>query len=172
MLYYLSTFIQAVCTRSLTSFALFTATLKHSCSLSSTRGDPPWRKKKQQCYEEFSQPPSLQWLKLLLNIVLAYKMVAVVVVAIELCWRVKVFFFACPKIVRSPKHMLPGLWTAAILSSSVITTVTIPVTRFSSSSVGSANNTVLQGKKEINVCWISQLSQDITLLSSVENASC
>ena len=84
----------------------------------------------------------------------------------------KSIFFACPKIVRSPKHMLPGLWTAAILSSSVMTTVTIPVTRFSSSSVGSANNTVLQGKKEINVCWISQLSQDITLLSSVENASC
>lgn len=53
MLHHLSTFIQAVCTRSLTSFALFTATLKHSCSLSSTRGDPPWRKK-QQCYEEFS----------------------------------------------------------------------------------------------------------------------
>ena len=98
MLYYLSTFIQAVCTRSLTSFALFTATLKHSCSLSSTRGDPPWRKKKQQCYEEFSQPPSLQWLKLLLNIVLAYKMVAVVVVAIELCWRVKVFFLPAPRL--------------------------------------------------------------------------
>ena len=29
---------------------------------------------------------------------------------------------------------------------------------------------MLQGKKEINVCWISQLSQDITLLSLVENA--
>ena len=55
MLHHLSTFIQAVCTRSLTSFALFTATLKHSCSLSSARGDPPWRKKKihkQQWYEE------------------------------------------------------------------------------------------------------------------------
>lgn len=149
MLYHLSTFIQAVCTRSLTSFALFTATLKHSCSLSSTRGDPPWREKKTTVlWRILPQPPSLQWLKLLLNIGLAYKMVAVVVVTIELCQRVKVF--------RSPKHMLPGLWTAAILSSSVMTTVTIPVTRFSSSSVGSANNTVLQGKKEINVCWISQ----------------
>ena len=41
----------------------------------------------------------------------------------------------------------PGLWTAAILSSSVTTTVTTPVSRFSSSSVGSANSTVLQVRK-------------------------
>ena len=99
MLYHLSTFIQAVCTRSLTSFALFTATLKHSCSLSSTRGDPPWREKKTTVlWRILPQPPSLQWLKLLLNIVLAYKMVAVVVVAIELCWRVKVFFLPAPRL--------------------------------------------------------------------------
>ena len=100
MLHHLSTFIQAVCTRSLTSFALFTATLKHSCSLSSTRGEPPWRKKKKKTalWRILPQPPSLQWMKLLLNIGLAYKMVAVVVVAIELYRRVKVFFFPAPRL--------------------------------------------------------------------------
>ena len=59
MLHHLSTFIQAVCTRSLTSFALFTATLKHSCSLSSTRGDPPWRKKKKNSIMKNSPPTTI-----------------------------------------------------------------------------------------------------------------
>ena len=58
MLHHLSTFIQAVCTRSLTSFALFTATLKHSCSLSSTRGEPPWRKKKKKNSIMKNSPPT------------------------------------------------------------------------------------------------------------------
>lgn len=156
MLYHLSTFIQAVCTRSLTSFALFTATLKHSCSLSSARGDPPWRKKNIDNSNMKNSPPTTITSKTETATEHSFSLQN----GCCCCYcnwtvsKAKSIFFACPTIVRSPKHMLPGLWTAAILSSSVMTTVTIPVTRFSSSSVGSANNTVLQGKKEINVCWI------------------
>ena len=38
---------QAVWIRSLTSLPLFTAFLKHSCNLSSVKGDPPLKKKKE-----------------------------------------------------------------------------------------------------------------------------
>ena len=43
---YLSMSTQAVWIRSLTSLPLFTAFLKHSCNLSSVKGDPPLKKKK------------------------------------------------------------------------------------------------------------------------------
>ena len=44
---YLSMSTQAVWIRSLTSLPLFTAFLKHSCILSSVKGDPPLKKKKE-----------------------------------------------------------------------------------------------------------------------------
>ena len=43
---YLSMSTQAVWIRSLTSLPLFTAFLKHSCNLSSFKGDPPLKKNK------------------------------------------------------------------------------------------------------------------------------
>ena len=49
---YLSKSTKAVWIRSLTFFNLFTAFLKHSCNLSSVKGDPPLKMKDKQTVTE------------------------------------------------------------------------------------------------------------------------